>query len=91
MPAGKPPNEFAFEGAARDKAYALEVVDENHRFWRRVVTNEIPPKAEKYNIAVYVLVIVLMMPMMLLLLLVACFLVFVLDLYCIVRMLCFCC
>jgi len=52
MPAGKPPNEFAFEGAARDKAYALEVVDENHRFWRRVVTNEIPPKAEKYNIAV---------------------------------------
>eukprot|EP01094_Clydonella_sp_ATCC50884_P010748 TRINITY_DN20589_c0_g1_i1.p1 TRINITY_DN20589_c0_g1~~TRINITY_DN20589_c0_g1_i1.p1 ORF type:complete len:448 (+),score=175.70 TRINITY_DN20589_c0_g1_i1:50-1345(+) len=51
MPAGKPPNEFAFDGAARNKAYALDVVEENHQFWKRLISGEIPPKAEKYDVA----------------------------------------
>lgn len=50
MPAGKPPNEFAFDGAARNKEYALGVVEENHQFWKRLISKEIPNTHDKYKI-----------------------------------------
>ena len=51
MPTGKPANEFAFHGEAKNKAYALQVIEENHHFWRRLVMGEVPNKTERYNIA----------------------------------------
>jgi len=33
IPDGKPPNNFAFEGKGKDRAFALEVVEEGHRQW----------------------------------------------------------
>lgn len=42
VPDGKPPNVFAFDGAAKDAAFAYGVVDEVHRFWRALVAGEAP-------------------------------------------------
>jgi len=33
IPDGKPPNTFAFEGKGKDRAFALEVIEEGHRQW----------------------------------------------------------
>jgi len=35
IPDGKPPNKFAFNGEAKDKAKALHVIAENHEFWKK--------------------------------------------------------
>jgi inorganic pyrophosphatase len=53
-PDGKPANEFAFDGAAKDKAYATKVIHDTHAAWKRLITGEIPSKAEAYDIKVYV-------------------------------------
>jgi len=52
IPTGKPPNEFAFAGEAKNKEFALNVIAENHGFWKRLATGEIPPSGERYKIAV---------------------------------------
>ncbi|KAF9918354.1 Inorganic pyrophosphatase [Linnemannia zychae] len=51
-PDGKPANEFAFNGAAKDKAYATKVINETHAAWARLITGKIPPKADSYDIQV---------------------------------------
>ncbi|KAG0204202.1 Inorganic pyrophosphatase [Mortierella sp. GBA30] len=51
-PDGKPENEFAFNGAAKDKAYATKVIEETHAAWRRLISGEIPAKAEAYDVKV---------------------------------------
>ena len=53
-PDGKPENEFAFEGAAKDKAYATKVIEDTHAAWKRLISGAIPPKTEAYDIKVYV-------------------------------------
>eukprot|EP01101_Sappina_pedata_P010035 TRINITY_DN6221_c0_g1_i1.p2 TRINITY_DN6221_c0_g1~~TRINITY_DN6221_c0_g1_i1.p2 ORF type:complete len:281 (-),score=138.34 TRINITY_DN6221_c0_g1_i1:118-960(-) len=35
IPDGKPANQFAFNGEAKNKAYALEVIQENNEFWKK--------------------------------------------------------
>jgi len=35
IPDGKPPNSFAFGGAAKDHAYACKVIDETEAFWAK--------------------------------------------------------
>jgi len=52
IPTGKPPNEFAFSGEAKNKEFTLNVIAENHGFWKRLATGEIPPSGERYKIAV---------------------------------------
>jgi len=37
IPDGKPPNHFAFEGALKDKKFALEVIEETHKEWKALV------------------------------------------------------
>lgn len=54
IPDGKPENKFAFNGEARNKAYALKVIKEAHEQWRKLITGEIPSKTDKYEIATYV-------------------------------------
>ena len=43
IPAGKPPNKFAFEGQAKDKSFASRVVAETHDQWRALVTKKCDP------------------------------------------------
>ncbi|KAG0366043.1 Inorganic pyrophosphatase [Gamsiella multidivaricata] len=51
-PDGKPENEFAFDGAAKDKAYATKVIEDTHVAWKRLISGEIPSKAEAYDVKV---------------------------------------
>lgn len=50
IPAGKPPNEFAFNGEAKNKEYTFGVIAENQSHWKKLITGEIPKKTEKYDI-----------------------------------------
>jgi len=34
IPEGKPPNQFAYDGKARDREFAKHILEENHQFWR---------------------------------------------------------
>ncbi|KAK9768129.1 Inorganic pyrophosphatase [Basidiobolus ranarum] len=51
IPDGKPENQFAFSGEAKNKKYATEVILETHDAWKRLITGAIPPKAELYDLA----------------------------------------
>ncbi|EDV25588.1 expressed hypothetical protein [Trichoplax adhaerens] len=37
IPAGKPPNQFAFSGEAKNKQFAMGVIHETHNYWRDLV------------------------------------------------------
>ncbi|KAJ1557808.1 Inorganic pyrophosphatase [Nowakowskiella sp. JEL0078] len=50
IPDGKPENNFAFNGEAKNKKYALEIIEETHEAWRKLITSAIPNKTEKYDI-----------------------------------------
>ncbi|KAG0261751.1 Inorganic pyrophosphatase [Mortierella polycephala] len=52
IPDGKPENQFAFSGEAKNKKYALEIVKETHEAWERLIKGEIPAKTEAYDIQV---------------------------------------
>jgi len=38
IPDGKPANKFAFNNEIRDKAFALQIVEENHSEWKKLIT-----------------------------------------------------
>jgi inorganic pyrophosphatase len=50
VPDGKPENQFAFGGQAKDKSYALGVIQETHEAWRKLVSGQVPNKTDKYDI-----------------------------------------
>lgn len=41
IPDGKPENKFAFNGEAKNRDFALKVIDEVHKFWRALVKKEV--------------------------------------------------
>ena len=41
MPDGKPENQFAFNGEAKNAAFANNIVNEVHKFWKGLVNKEI--------------------------------------------------
>uniref|UniRef100_A0A2M3Z2B5 Inorganic pyrophosphatase n=1 Tax=Anopheles braziliensis TaxID=58242 RepID=A0A2M3Z2B5_9DIPT len=41
IPDGKPENQFAFNGEAKDAAFAVKTVEETHRFWQQLVNKEV--------------------------------------------------
>jgi inorganic pyrophosphatase len=43
IPAGKPPNTFAFEGQAKDRDFAHRVVNETHEQWKKLVGKHCDP------------------------------------------------
>ncbi|KAJ3096941.1 Inorganic pyrophosphatase [Phlyctochytrium planicorne] len=51
IPDGKPENNFAFSGEAKNKAYATEVINETHEAWRKVLLKSPSPAAEKFKLA----------------------------------------
>jgi inorganic pyrophosphatase len=50
IPDGKPENVFAFSGEAKNKAYALNVINETHEAWKKLLTGKVPNKTDKYDI-----------------------------------------
>ncbi|CAI2184857.1 6569_t:CDS:2 [Funneliformis geosporum] len=50
IPDGKPENQFAFSGEAKNKKYATEIIHETHEAWRRLITGQIPNKTDKYEL-----------------------------------------
>lgn len=50
VPDGKPENQFAFNSEAKNAAFAKNVVNETHQFWKRLVNKEV----ESDKIARYV-------------------------------------
>uniref|UniRef100_A0A182SHG8 Inorganic pyrophosphatase n=1 Tax=Anopheles maculatus TaxID=74869 RepID=A0A182SHG8_9DIPT len=41
IPDGKPENQFAFNGEAKDAAFATKTVTDTHRFWQQLVNKEV--------------------------------------------------
>lgn len=41
IPDGKPENQFAFNGEAKNAAYATNIVTETHNFWKSLISKEI--------------------------------------------------
>jgi len=53
IPDGKPENKFAFNGEAKNKAYAMKVIRETHNAWRRLILGQTTYKnIELKNISV---------------------------------------
>ncbi|KAI8912723.1 inorganic pyrophosphatase [Gorgonomyces haynaldii] len=52
IPDGKPENNFAFSGEAKNRKYATEVVLETHDAWTRLISKVIPAKTADYDIQV---------------------------------------
>jgi len=48
IPTGKPENKFAFNGEAKDKAFALNIIKESHEQWRKAL--HAAEKNDKFNI-----------------------------------------
>jgi inorganic pyrophosphatase len=62
IPDGKPENNFAFSGEAKNKAYALEVIHETNEAWKRLITkNGIEAQSDKYKISVYVILLFILL------------------------------
>ncbi|KAG5461754.1 MAG: inorganic pyrophosphatase, partial [Olpidium bornovanus] len=51
IPDGKPENQFAFSGEARNKTYAAEIIQETHESWKRLISGAVPQKTERYDLA----------------------------------------
>jgi len=41
MPTGKPENQFAFNGEAKDKAFALQVINQTHEQWQALLSQSV--------------------------------------------------
>lgn len=41
IPDGKPENQFAFNGEAKNAAYATNIVNETHNFWKALISKEV--------------------------------------------------
>ncbi len=52
IPDGKPENNFAFSGEAKNKKYANEIITECHHAWSRLISRAVPSKTDKYDIQV---------------------------------------
>jgi len=48
IPDGKPPNNFAFEGALKDKKFAVEIIEECNKEWDGLI-HDSAPKIQTYN------------------------------------------
>ncbi|KIP10086.1 hypothetical protein PHLGIDRAFT_18396 [Phlebiopsis gigantea 11061_1 CR5-6] len=52
IPDGKPENQFAFSGEAKNKKYATEIIHECHEAWRKLITGESPAKTASYELSI---------------------------------------
>ncbi|KAI0278167.1 inorganic pyrophosphatase [Russula aff. rugulosa BPL654] len=52
IPDGKPENQFAFSGEAKNKKYATAIIHECHEAWRRLIGSEAIAKTPNYEISI---------------------------------------
>jgi inorganic pyrophosphatase len=52
IPDGKPENQFAFSGEAKNKKYATAIIHECHEAWRRLMYGDSPAKTPSYEISI---------------------------------------
>jgi len=52
IPDGKPENQFAFSGEAKNKKYATSIIHECHEAWRRLIYSESVAKTSSYEISI---------------------------------------
>ncbi|KAF9577880.1 Inorganic pyrophosphatase [Lunasporangiospora selenospora] len=52
IPDGKPENQFAFSGEAKNRKYAIDIIRETHEAWKSLILSEDTSKAENYDINV---------------------------------------
>ncbi|KAI0785501.1 inorganic pyrophosphatase [Irpex lacteus] len=52
IPDGKPENQFAFSGEAKNKKYATEIIHECHEAWRRLISGQSPAKTASYDLSI---------------------------------------
>jgi hypothetical protein len=57
IPDGKPENQFAFSGEAKNKKYATAIIHECHEAWRRLISGESPAKTPNYELSMYALLV----------------------------------
>lgn len=43
IPAGKPPNSFAFGGEFKDQTFALRIINEMHEQWKKLIGKKCDP------------------------------------------------
>ncbi len=41
IPDGKPANQFAFDGEAKPRNFALEVIEETHEQWKKMIAGQV--------------------------------------------------
>jgi len=41
IPDGKPPNQFAFNGEAKNREFALHIIEETHKYWETLVSTKV--------------------------------------------------
>ncbi|OXA37203.1 inorganic pyrophosphatase [Folsomia candida] len=46
IPDGKPENQFAFNGEPKNAEFALHCVEETHKFWKDLISKEVPNETE---------------------------------------------
>lgn len=52
IPDGKPPNQFAFNGEAKDRAFAEKVINETHEFWKALINTTGDHEIQRVNVHV---------------------------------------
>jgi hypothetical protein len=55
IPDGKPENQFAFSGEAKNKKYATAIIHECNEAWRRLIYGDSPAKTPNYELSMYAL------------------------------------
>lgn len=54
IPDGKPPNEFAFNAEAKSRSFALEVIEETHEQWKKLVAGKVDSNGvNRYRILLF--------------------------------------
>uniref|UniRef100_T1IWU8 Inorganic pyrophosphatase n=1 Tax=Strigamia maritima TaxID=126957 RepID=T1IWU8_STRMM len=52
MPDGKPENKFAFNGEAKNKEFALKIIQETHQYWKNLIKNAQETNLDRTNVTV---------------------------------------
>lgn len=53
IPDGKPENNFAFSGEAKNKKYTFDVIHETNEAWKRLISGKTAAKSDDYNIQLF--------------------------------------
>lgn len=49
MPDGKPPSDFAFDGKAQPRDFAIEVIQQTHQSWKQLVEDKMTSKTKLWT------------------------------------------